>query len=211
MRGFWPVVVMLCMYPFDLLADGLPPQPEERRVFIGYLHHEGVGLTADEAVRKLDRNDALFDSAFHAALQAPAHAEALVRFPPLPEHLRIERFSPRWFMQRHLVIEYPIVVDAQALIELLRRTGWFGYLNEVREGGWSLVPNDPYYPTNSQSAPHIGVAYRSQSWFFNQMNFPAAWDIATGHALVGMMDSGIDSTHPTWMACCVRGCPGRLV
>lgn len=74
-------VVMLCVQSFVALAEEPEPQPEERRVFIGYLHHDTIDLTADEAARKLDRDDELFDPTFAGALQSPLHAESLTRFP----------------------------------------------------------------------------------------------------------------------------------
>jgi subtilisin family serine protease len=53
------------------------------------------------------------------------------------------------------------------------------------------TPDDPAY--NSVD-PNEGVPYQ---WYLKDEGFPRAWDLSNGsHALVGVIDSGIDATHP---------------
>ena len=53
------------------------------------------------------------------------------------------------------------------------------------------VPNDFAY---SAVDPNDGVPYQ---WYLAAENFPQAWDVSKGDgALVGIIDSGIDATHP---------------
>jgi subtilisin family serine protease len=55
-----------------------------------------------------------------------------------------------------------------------------------------LVPSDP-----ALSQPDPGVNGEPYQWYLHRQRFPAAWDVSQGiGALVGVIDSGIDSTHP---------------
>jgi serine protease len=55
-----------------------------------------------------------------------------------------------------------------------------------------LVPSDP-----AMSQPDPNVGGQPYQWYLHREHFPAAWDLSRGTgALVGLIDSGIDSTHP---------------
>jgi len=55
-----------------------------------------------------------------------------------------------------------------------------------------LVPSDP-----GMSQPDAGVGGQPYQWYLHRQGFPAAWDLSRGAgALVGVIDSGIDSGHP---------------
>jgi serine protease len=55
-----------------------------------------------------------------------------------------------------------------------------------------FVPSDP-----AMAQPDPGVGGQPHQWYLHRQGFPAAWDLSRGTgALVGVIDSGIDSTHP---------------
>jgi serine protease len=55
-----------------------------------------------------------------------------------------------------------------------------------------LVPSDP-----AMSQPDPNVAAQPYQWYLHREHFPAAWDLSRGTgALVGLIDSGIDPSHP---------------
>jgi serine protease len=55
-----------------------------------------------------------------------------------------------------------------------------------------LVPSDP-----AMSQPDPGAGGQPYQWYLHRQGFPAAWDLSRGTgALVGVIDSGIDSSHP---------------
>jgi subtilisin family serine protease len=55
-----------------------------------------------------------------------------------------------------------------------------------------LVPSDP-----GMSQPDPAVGGQPHQWYLHRENFPAAWDLSRGTgALIGVIDSGIDSNHP---------------
>jgi serine protease len=54
-----------------------------------------------------------------------------------------------------------------------------------------VVPNDP---AMSAIDPLIGDVFQ---WYLHRQGFPAAWDLSRGTgAVVGIIDSGVDSAHP---------------
>jgi subtilisin family serine protease len=56
-----------------------------------------------------------------------------------------------------------------------------------------FVPNDPAVTEQDPLAP-LGTSYQ---WYLARQGFPAAWDLSRGGGQkVGIVDSGIDSTHP---------------
>jgi len=55
-----------------------------------------------------------------------------------------------------------------------------------------LVPSDP-----AMSQPDPAAGGQPYQWYLHRQGFPAAWDLSRGTgALVGVIDSGIDSAHP---------------
>jgi serine protease len=55
-----------------------------------------------------------------------------------------------------------------------------------------LAPNDP-----AMSLPDPTIGGELYQWYLHAQHFPAAWDLSTGAgAIVGIIDSGIDATHP---------------
>ncbi len=56
-----------------------------------------------------------------------------------------------------------------------------------------LAPTDPAFVQPIPGSPP-GTTYE---WWANKENFPAAWDVTQGrNALVGVIDTGVDVTHP---------------
>ena len=56
-----------------------------------------------------------------------------------------------------------------------------------------LAPTDPAFVEPIPGSPP-GTTYE---WWANKENFPAAWDVTQGrNALVGVIDTGVDVTHP---------------
>jgi subtilisin family serine protease len=54
------------------------------------------------------------------------------------------------------------------------------------------VPNDP-----AMSQPDPNVGGQPHQWYLHREGFPAAWDMSRGTGtLIGVIDSGIDSSHP---------------
>jgi len=55
-----------------------------------------------------------------------------------------------------------------------------------------FVPSDP-----AMTQPDPNAGGQPFQWYLHRQGFPAAWDLSRGTgALVGVIDSGIDSTHP---------------
>ena len=57
----------------------------------------------------------------------------------------------------------------------------------------AVTPNDPLYPVATPGANGLPMNYQ---WGLHRLNLGPAWDLATGHAYLAVIDSGIDVDHP---------------
>jgi serine protease len=90
-----------------------------------------------------------------------------------------------------ITVRAPTGVSTAALTAELRAIPGVASVQPERRYVPRAVPNDPGYNTTD---PNEGVPYQ---WYLADEGFPKAWDISTGsQALVGVIDSGIDATHP---------------
>jgi serine protease len=90
-----------------------------------------------------------------------------------------------------ITVRAPTGVSTTALAAELRAIPGVASVQPERRYVPRAVPNDPAY---SLPDPNEGVPYQ---WYLADEGFPKAWDISTGsQALVGVIDSGIDATHP---------------
>jgi serine protease len=90
-----------------------------------------------------------------------------------------------------ITVRAPAGVSVAALAVKLRALPGVASVEPERRYVPRAVPNDPAY---SQVDPNEGVPYQ---WYLTDEGFPQGWDISTGdQALVGVIDSGIDGTHP---------------
>ncbi|HEY7008935.1 MAG TPA: hypothetical protein VH395_08350, partial [Jatrophihabitantaceae bacterium] len=90
-----------------------------------------------------------------------------------------------------ITVRAPAGVSTAALASKLRAIHGVASVEPERSYVPRAVPNDPAY---SLVDPNEGVPYQ---WYLANENFPKAWNISTSsQALVGVIDSGIDATHP---------------
>jgi subtilisin family serine protease len=90
-----------------------------------------------------------------------------------------------------ITVRAPAGVSTAALAAKLRAIPGVASVQPERRYVPRALPNDPGYTTVD---PNEGVPYQ---WYLTDEDFPQAWDISTGsQALVGVIDSGIDATHP---------------
>lgn len=96
----------------------------------------------------------------------------------------------------YLVLRYGSRASAAAALRALRADG------RIRWAGWNAklktaaIPNDPY----ATAPPGQGFSGRDGTpiyqWGLEAMRFTAAWDKTTGHAYVGVPDTGVQLSHP---------------
>jgi subtilisin family serine protease len=90
-----------------------------------------------------------------------------------------------------ITVRAPAGVSLAALAAELRAIPGVASVQPERRYVPRAVPNDPGYATVD---PNEGVPYQ---WYLTDEDFPQAWGVSTGsQALVGVIDSGIDATHP---------------
>ena len=90
-----------------------------------------------------------------------------------------------------ITVRAPAGVSTAALAAKLEAIPGVASVQPERRYVPRATPDDPAY--NSVD-PNEGVPYQ---WYLTDEGFPRAWDISNGsQALVGVIDSGIDATHP---------------
>ncbi|MES9925419.1 MAG: S8 family serine peptidase [Candidatus Thiodiazotropha endolucinida] len=57
----------------------------------------------------------------------------------------------------------------------------------------AITPNDLHYPFTTQGDNGLPINYQ---WGLPALNLEPAWDLATGHAYLAIIDNGIDVDHP---------------
>lgn len=90
-----------------------------------------------------------------------------------------------------ITVRAPAGVSTAALAARLRAIRGVASVQPERRYVPRAVPNDPAY---GMVDPNDNVPYQ---WYLADERFPQAWGISNGsQALVGVVDSGIDATHP---------------
>lgn len=90
-----------------------------------------------------------------------------------------------------ITVRAPAGVSTAALAAELKAIPGVASVQPERRYVPRATPNDPGY---SAVDPNDGFPYQ---WYLTDEGFPRAWDLSNGSkALVGVIDSGIDATHP---------------
>jgi len=90
------------------------------------------------------------------------------------------------------VLELPATADAAAAAEAAARDPHVAYAQPNYVVKADFTPNDPYF----SSAGSWGQPY-DDLWSLERIGMPAAWDLEQGDGIVvGVVDSGLDLTHP---------------
>ena len=88
-------------------------------------------------------------------------------------------------------VRVPPGTTVAALRKRLSRDSRVAAVEPEAQHQFRFVPNDP---AMSAIDPLLGDVFQ---WYLHRQGFPAAWDLSRGTgAVVGIIDSGIDSAHP---------------
>lgn len=125
------------------------------------------------------------------SLDTPINARYLVRRRVQQRAMEVMRRYPEGPMarlQRYVVLTYPADTDLELVREQLRGLSWI-------EGSWlsarfrlHVDPSDPLFPQTADPTTY--------QWGSHVLNLPEAWDLQKGHAVVGIIDTGIYVDHP---------------
>lgn len=107
-------------------------------------------------------------------------------------HLTTNPDSARSFLERYMIVFYPPSANMEHAI-----TAWTAepYALSVSEPLRLEFPLQPATAVRLVGVQGKATAVFNQTWI-DAMSFPAAWALAGGWGLVGMLDSGIAIDHP---------------
>ncbi len=159
------------------LAEGPPPVTE----LIVLLAAGEQALKPEEAVEGLSRGQGL-DPAFYAgnpksarlALTHRAQGKARERLLAHPE-------SPRARLERYVVVEYPEGANLDAVMTALAGHPHVLHVEKNLSFSLSITPIDTYY---------------LEQWSLPALNLFNGWDRAKGHSYIGLIDVGLQVSHP---------------
>ncbi len=171
-----------------LVAEGAGRSPDGRPVWVQWLRHDGQQVRRElqapgaDFIRTGQREDIMLADSVVVARPASltpaefAHRLSSLGLQPGPQYL----FSP----VVRVLLPQPLHLDS--VPDALDLLG-------AREPGWSAQPD------------HLAVSHAVPSdydprelWGLARMQAPAAWNVTSGSAnlVVGIIDSGLDRTHP---------------
>ncbi len=105
------------------------------------------------------------------------------------EWIRHNPDTPEGRLQRYIVMRYRGAADRGRALENLSRNPFVQHVEENLSFEMHGLPSDPYVGTGIENP---GEA----QWGVHALNFPAAWELTRGHALIGFIDEGLEVSHP---------------
>ncbi len=141
------------------------------------------------------------------AVASAATERALVLLDPSPPSTAAVRASATAVLARHglerarpdvrqvgvMTVKVPAGTSFRRFAANLRRDRAVRRVERESRHELRFVPSDPAFEDQDPLAPR-GVPFQ---WYLTRQGFPAAWDLSRGQGvLVGIIDSGIDSSHP---------------
>jgi hypothetical protein len=147
--------------------------------------------TPEEVVDHVRRGRALPGSLGVGAPQSVRFALERRATGKLRAEIAADPDSPRARLERYVVLRYPPGADLPVIRQALLSDPNVLSVEENRLVDLAVVPNDPLFGTAGSGAPPS-----QYQWGSFTLHLPEAWDYTKGHAYVGTVDTGIDTTHP---------------
>jgi serine protease len=151
--------------------------------------HAGNGAPTPEAVVENHRRGLKLSIAAGAARPldvktALAHrAQGRIR-----EEIEADPDSPRARLERYLLLKFPANADLDSIQAALERDPHVLHVERNSFFKLHVSPSDPLFPVAGTPADH--------QWGSHLLNLGSAWDYAKGHAYIGLIDTGLQVTHP---------------
>ena len=123
------------------------------------------------------------------ALSSPVAVRLLISERP-PEHYvsALKSGTAEHRLLNYVVLLYADALAAKAAREALLSRALFRSVDEEAYDSFSAAPNDPFFAPG-QASP------LNQQWGMLALSLPAAWDIQSGYAYIGVVDNGIQRNH----------------
>jgi serine protease len=178
-------VVWTLITPLELRAaqpPGVPGETPLPQEFIVLLGEGPAAPSAEEVVNQANRRQPLPGGLGEGS---PNEVRFVI---PQPDRKGIDHGKAGDRLLRYIVMSYPLHVNVEAVKAALEHNPnvlWVGY-NWPMEV--SATPNDPYFSV--AASPDL------YQWGLYSLKMPEAWDYNKGRAYVGVIDLGIDTTHP---------------
>ncbi len=138
-------------------------------------------------VGKTDRTPA--ETRLFERLQRPSRASFLIptRHPPeVRERMGVE--SAAEYLHRYVVLDFASAEAARTALAVLKQDRNIKSTSPNSAVEFSVAPSDPLFP--------VAASPMDYQWGLHAMAMPYAWDLARGHAYIGHVDSGVQTSHP---------------
>jgi subtilisin family serine protease len=169
---------------------GAEPSPQNQGLIV-LLAAGQSETTPEDVVNRVETGQAIPEG---LGTGSPIGARLLVPLQDRYSGPREDTDGPSARLQRYIVLTYPSVVDLEAVRTTLLQNAHVVSAEYNLQLGLSAVPNDPLFPsTDSSGNPRTPDQYQ---WGSYSLHLPQAWDYNKGHAYVGVVDLGLDTTHP---------------
>jgi subtilisin family serine protease len=96
--------------------------------------------------------------------------------------------SPRARLERYIVLTYPESAPLDVIQSALRAHPWVLHVEPNLSLPLAVMPSDPLMKKQADPTTY--------QWGSELLKLPAAWDRITGHAYIGITDTGLEVQHP---------------
>jgi serine protease len=177
--------------PGRLLVDASTKESNELVILLNYDYTAkltpdlAAGASAPAVERNFVRAAMAHSPSVSDALGNPAHIRYVIQSDRMSDADRIAGEGlndPRERLERYMVVRYDNIELARLAVKRIKGNPAFSYVGNNSTMNLSNSPNDAYF------SPVAGLPAYYQ-WGLHIMNFPAAWDIASGQSYIGILDA----------------------
>ena len=194
-RGSWISSIVVAAAVAITAPAAQAQKPKQDKELIVLLSDRSQAPRAEEVVQRHQQGLPLPGNLGTGSPQEVRFGVSKRAHGPLRDEVEADRDSPRGRLERYVVMRYPSNANLNSIRQALLADPNVVAVQENEAVQLAVTPSDPMFSPANQSTPP-----NQYQWGSFTLNLPTAWDYTTGHAYVGTVDTGIDTTHPDLVA-----------